>query len=381
MRVLYITNIPAPYKIVFFNELGKKLDLTVVFEAKGASNQGIKFNYNLETIQTFKAVFLSEGDIKEKTVNWKITKYLKEPYDKIVIGAYSYFTEMFALLWLKTRKKPYYLSTDGGMIKADENPIKKWYKTLLISGAKGYFSPSDMSDKYLEYYGAKKNAIYRYPFTSYKKSNQIEEIITDIEKEKLKTRLNIKEKYLVLGVGQFIYRKGWDLLLNAMEGISDDVALCLIGGKPIEEYKRIVEEKKLRHVYFKDFMKSEELSEYYKAADLFVLPTREDIWGLVINEAMNYGLPVITTTACVAGLELVQEGENGYLITNIDSESGCQKLTLKMTELVANKSLRDRMAQASLDKAKEYSIEKMAERYYLIINSSEIVDEKRNVSL
>lgn len=52
MRVLYITNIPAPYKIVFFNELGKKLDLTVVFEAKGASNQGIKFNYNLETIQT-----------------------------------------------------------------------------------------------------------------------------------------------------------------------------------------------------------------------------------------------------------------------------------------------------------------------------------------
>ena len=88
MRVLYITNIPAPYKIVFFNELGKKLDLTVVFEAKGASNQGIKFNYNLETIQTFKAVFLSEGDIKEKTVNWKITKYLKEPYDKIVIGAY-----------------------------------------------------------------------------------------------------------------------------------------------------------------------------------------------------------------------------------------------------------------------------------------------------
>lgn len=54
------------------------------------------------------------------------------------------------------KKKPYYLSTDGGMIKADENPIKKWYKTLLISGAVGYFSPSKVSDEYLCYYGAAK---------------------------------------------------------------------------------------------------------------------------------------------------------------------------------------------------------------------------------
>ena len=371
MRVLYITNIPAPYKIVFFNELGKKLDLTVVFEAKGASNQGIKFNYNLETIQTFKAVFLSEGDIKEKTVNWKITKYLKEPYDKIVIGAYSYFTEMFALLWLKTRKKPYYLSTDGGMIKADENPIKKWYKTLLISGAKGYFSPSDMSDKYLEYYGAKKNAIYRYPFTSYKKSNQIEEIITDIEKEKLKTRLNIKEKYLVLGVGQFIYRKGWNLLLNAMEGISDDVALCLIGGKPTEEYKRIVEEKKLRHVYFKDFMKSEELSEYYKAADLFVLPTREDIWGLVINEAMNYGLPVITTTACVAGQELVENYKNGFILNIKNENEMTYELNKKICLIFETSGMKQRMGKESLKMIEKYSIENMAVAYEKVLQRYE----------
>lgn len=381
MRVLYITNIPAPYKIDFFNELGKKLDLTVVFEAKGASNQGIKFNYNLETIQTFKAVFLSEGDIKEKTVNWKITKYLKEPYDKIVIGAYSYFTEMFALLWLKTRKKPYYLSTDGGMIKVDENPIKKWYKTLLISGAVGYFSPSKTSDEYLTYYGAKKERIHRYPFTSYGESKRLQCIVGAEEKSALRAKLRISESVLILGVGQFIYRKGWDVLLKAMVNVSGNTALYIIGGKNTREYENIIKETGLKHIYLKEFMDSENLVEYYKAADFFVLPTREDIWGLVINEAINFGLPVITTTSCVAGLELVQEGENGYLITNIDSESGCQKLTLKMTELVANKSLRDRMAQASLDKAKEYSIEKMAERYYLIINSSEIVDEKRDVSL
>ena len=245
--------------------------------------------------------------------------------------------------------------------------MRKWYKTFLISGAKGYFSPSDMSDKYLEYYGAKKNVIYRYPFTSYKKKNQIEEIITDIEKEKIKTKLNIKEKYLVLGVGQFIYRKGWDLLLNAMEGISDEVALCLIGGKPTEEYKRIVAEKKLQHVYFMDFMKSEELSEYYKAADLFVLPTREDIWGLVINEAMNYGLPVITTTACVAGQELVENYKNGFIL-NIKNENEISRnLNKKLSLFFETPGIKQKMGKESLKMIEEYSIENMAVAYSRVL--------------
>ena len=43
-KILFITNIPAPYRIDFYNELGKCFDLTVIFEAKGASDQGIKFN-------------------------------------------------------------------------------------------------------------------------------------------------------------------------------------------------------------------------------------------------------------------------------------------------------------------------------------------------
>ena len=50
------------------------------------------------------------------------------------------------------------------------------------------------------------------------------------------------------------------------------------------------------------------------ASDLFVLPTREDIWGLVINEAMSFGLPIITTRKCIAGTELITDGENGYLL-------------------------------------------------------------------
>ena len=58
---------------------------------------------------------------------------------------------------------------------------------------------------------------------------------------------------------------------------------------------------KCKNVYFIEFKKSEELNEYYKAADIFVHPTREDIWGLVVNEAMAKGLPVVTTNNVLQG--------------------------------------------------------------------------------
>ena len=60
-------------------------------------------------------------------------------------------------------------------------------------------------------------------------------------------------------------------------------------------------ENDLTNVHFVGFKTKEQLEDYYRAADLFVLPTREDIWGLVVAEAMAYGLGVITTNRCNAG--------------------------------------------------------------------------------
>ena len=62
------------------------------------------------------------------------------------------------------------------------------------------------------------------------------------------------------------------------------------------------------------------------AADAFVLPTREDIWGLVINEAMAYGLPVVTTDRCNAGLELIKNNVNGYVVHVDDKGELAKKL-------------------------------------------------------
>lgn len=79
-----------------------------------------------------------------------------------------------------------------------------------------------------------------------------------------------------------------------------------------ETHRRVftnTKENNLTQIHFEGFKTKEELAMYFKAADIFVHPTREDIWGLVINESMAYGLPVITTNKCVAGMELITNKE------------------------------------------------------------------------
>lgn len=368
-KVLFITNIPVPYRIDFYNELGKQVDLTVIFEAKGAADQGIKFNYNLKNIKNFKAVFLKDGDIFEKRIDTGIFKYLSEDYDEVVLTSYSYYTEMAYLILRKLLRKPYYLSSDGGIIKHGESIFKKHWKKFLISGAKGYFSPSAASDGYLEYYGAKKTLIHRYPFTSYYAAERIDAPLSTDEKREIKDKLQIPYNKMVLGVGQFIHRKGWDILLEACGLMSKDIGVYIIGGTCTKEYAEIVRKYNINNVFFLEFMSSEKLHEYYKAADLFVLPTREDIWGLVINEAMSFGLPIITTNKCVAGVELVANGVNGYLLQNLDADLCAAELGAKIQYIMDNYEVQKAYSKESLKKISSYSIETMALAYERILCS------------
>lgn len=350
-KILFITNIPAPYRIDFYNELGKYYDLTVLFEAKRAP--GITFNWKEDTIINFKAIFLKEGNIEEKKIDWNIFKYIRSlKYDRIVITNYAYATEMMALLSIKLRKIPYYYELDGAMVNYQEAKMKRAIKRFFLSGAKGYISPSKISDEYIKFYAGNKNKIYRYPFTSLKKSDILQNPVTHQEKANIKKQLNIVENKIILAIGQFIPRKGFDILLQAAQHINKEVGIYIVGGKPTPEYLKMQQDMNLTNVHFEGFKTKQELSLYFKAADIFVHPTREDIWGLVINEAMGYGLPTITTNKCVAGMELLPAE------CIIDTEN-VEQLSNSINKMLADESLCKELSKENLEKIKEYTIEKM----------------------
>ena len=100
----------------------------------------------------------------------------------------------------------------------------------------------------------------------------------------------------------------------------------------------------------------EKLKQYYMAADLFCFPTREDIWGLVINEAMGYGLPVITTDRCNAGIEMVKDDVNGYIIPVESVNDIVQKSAI----ILSDEDIQVRMGRESIKTAHRFTVESMS---------------------
>ena len=111
-------------------------------------------------------------------------------------------------------------------------------------------------------------------------------------------------------------------------------------------------------------MPREQVLELFKAMDIFALFTREDIWGLVVNEAMAYGLPVVSTNRCNAALELIRKGENGLLV-NVEN---LQQMENALLDLVEDEALRDRMGKQALRTIGEYTIENMAREHIAIFS-------------
>ncbi|MEI3327412.1 MAG: glycosyltransferase family 4 protein [Thomasclavelia sp.] len=358
MRVLFLTNIPFPYRVDFFNELGKLCKLTVLFERRQATDR----EWNVDKNLNYKAVFLKGKSIGHDTaICFEVLRHLNKKYDRIIVGGYSTPTGMLAIQYLNLKKIPFYLNCDGGYIK-HERKINYLIKKYFISKATYWLSTGKETSQYLLHYGAKKEKIYVYPFTSLYKKDILNKPLNEVEKELLKNKLSISDKKIVIFVGQMIYRKGIDVLLKAIYKLPKNISFYIVGGKPTEEYQKYINEYHLNNVFFFEFMDKKHLFQFYQISDIFVLPTREDIWGLVVNEAMANGLPVITTNKCVAGKELIKH--NGYIIP----ADNINVLAQSIYELINDSTKICSFSKRSLQIIKDYTIENMANIIFDILN-------------
>lgn len=353
-RVLFLTNYPSPYRVQFFDELGKYLDVTVLFSDRieekkhRSSSWFVQAEGHFRVVQLTKRIFTLKG----RDLCWDVTKWLRQDFDAIVVCGYSTPTILLAMAYMRLKRIPFYMEVDGGLIRRDSR-WKLWLKRRLMGCASAWISSGRYTTEYLVHYGAEREKVYTYPFSSLRESDLLNAPVSQEEKRQLREELGIGDKQLILTIGQFIHRKGFDILLKSAAKVKTDVTICFVGGQPTEEYLQLQKDLQLENVRFLGFMKKEELVRYYQAADLFVLPTREDIWGLVINEAMAYGLPVITTDKCVAGLELVEDGVNGYIVPVKDADALAEKMDALLTSDTAA------MGAAALAAVQDYTIEGM----------------------
>ncbi len=354
MKVLMFNHLPAPYLVEFLNMIGKDIDLTVIFkDATSFDREDSWLNYHFDS---FKADYLPKSFFKKMMF---LFKYLTSDYDLFWNADYSKLECILFTFCFKFRRKIVLMHADGGIpIPRVIDPII----SFVMNRADFFASSGAECDKYYTYYHVNPEKIIHYRFTS--QTNK------DIEKNKqfinrrdeFRKKFNVEEKIVLFSVGQQIPRKGYDILIQSMINISKDVVLVIAGGKPEENVKKIISENKLDNIQFVGFKTKDELSEYFCSADIFILPTRYDIWGLVINEAMSFGLPIISTNKCAAAIQFRNQFDNGIIVPIEDICS----LSKAINELVYDKELRDKYARNSLESIQEYTIENMVKDYQLL---------------
>ncbi len=353
-KVLFLTNYPAPYRVRFFDELARTLDVTVLFADRTEDQKHRNADWYIPGQGRFHAVQLERraAVFGTNALCLDVTAWLRKDFDAIVVCGYSNPTVMLAMAYLRLHRIPFYMEVDGGLIRR-EGRGKYLFKRALVRMASWWLSSGRATTRYLVHYGAEENRVFTYPFSSLDEGDIADAPAALEEMAALRQMLGSGEAKVVLAVGQFIHRMGFDVLLRAVPDLEPDTGVYFVGGTPTADYLRLREELGAERVHFVGFLKKEALTAYYRAADVFVLPTREDIWGLVVNEAMAYGLPVIATDHCVAALELVEDGVSGYLVPVEDAGL----LAERINRTLAGDT--EKMGAAALERVRPYTIQGM----------------------
>jgi glycosyltransferase involved in cell wall biosynthesis len=177
------------------------------------------------------------------------------------------------------------------------------------------------------------------------------------------------EPLTFLFCGQMILRKGVDLLLLAFDRLiarGFDVRLLLVGREAdLPKFLELVRPDTRSKICYEGFQAPERLPEYFGKGDVFVLPSRHDGWGVVVNQALAAGLPIITSDAVGAGLDLIENGINGMRVCANDPEA----LYSAMEAFARNRRLACEWGRRSREKAPNVASNAGAEKWVQVFDS------------
>jgi glycosyltransferase involved in cell wall biosynthesis len=184
--------------------------------------------------------------------------------------------------------------------------------------------------------------------------------------KKIRQLLNAENKKMVLSVAYLSEKKGLQYLIKACGQLNktrNDISLVIVGeGEYKNDLQSLADQNGINASfagYVPDLATFPDLATYYLAADVFVLPTLRDVWGLVINEAMACGCPVITTRNAAGSRDLVKNGVNGYVV----EEKNVKQLKNALEKILYDEVVKQRMKQASKDIIRNFSYENNAMGY------------------
>jgi len=334
VNVSFLTNTKAPYRKLQFEEFSKipNCKLAVYY----TNPQPLDRNWNVDPINGVHEFALRGLKVSKRYgyINFGLRKIVKES-DLLLIGGIEQPTYQLAVRLCKRYGKKYVLVFDGVSPKKIDavrrNYVKYKLKSKVINDASAIFGNGTVAIEYFtKAFGYPKEKIFNQYLTV-----NVERIMNFLsQKEEL--RKIYREKYaipmdseVVIYSGRLIKRKNVSLIVRALEGLDKTFLLILGDGEEKENILRLAENLRVTCKITEFIEDQDELFKSYYAGDLLVLPSYDEPWGLVVNEAMAAGLPVIVSNECGCYLDLVKDGENGFILTDLENPKILRSLILK----------------------------------------------------
>lgn len=363
-RVALVTNLLAHYRVKGFRLLKEMLHGKITFYLLTGEMEHRRYVIDNREAD-LPAVWLSgrtwhRPPSDDKHLN-DISPLTKENGDILILGGWdepSYFMLWF---WGVLRRKKIIFWIESTAFERDRRGLKEAYKKVLLKYAKGCIVPGDRASDYCVELGMDPEQIFRAPNATdgafyANRANELRQ-----KRSVIRNHLGI-EGVIILFVGRLVEEyKGVSTLIEAFSRLKSkekSVNLVVVGDGPSRtSYESLAKNLNVRNVYFLGEMNVEQLSQVYSVADIQVLPSRCEPWGFVLNEGMEFGLPLVVSEAVGAGADLVRPGENGFVFPVGKSDKLAEILQL----LVRDESLRKRMGEKSKEIIRDFTPEAWAE--------------------
>jgi glycosyltransferase involved in cell wall biosynthesis len=347
MKIIFVHPALMDYRLKIFEELNKVYDITFIFTTQGQGQAGVKEKHleiskewDYKIIRSDKIIVQGRPII---TYFKLIRELLKSKYDIILTSTNWYICFPIA----RITEKRFILLTEywywapkslaERLLYQLTRFIARHADAIITGGTKSY-------EAYLGF-GVKNEKIFKCIQCALDYSN--------LPTKDLRKELGIEEKKkIILYLSRIVAHKGLDYLIKAFALLEKEaeVALLIVGDGPFrQECEDLVKDLGAKNVFFMgrvfdDIIKA----AYYKVCDIFVLPavllgSAYDPWSLVINEAIAFGKPIITTDTVGAAYDLVKEGYNGYVVKN----KNVQELYTAMHKILLNPQLAKEMGKNS----------------------------------
>jgi glycosyltransferase involved in cell wall biosynthesis len=375
IRIAVVFPLPIPYRDRLFELVAAdpSIELTVFFCRRTRSGR----NWVPRSL-SYPHVFLRNMgvDVEGKRnalaayVNPSILGELRRGrFDVIVTSGLAHPTMQLAVLFAMGTGTPYVVWNESHHMRSRRlvRPFRSFkealYRIEVGRAAAGLVTGTYAAD-YLQSFGLSEDRVYLVANTTDVSRMMVAvDRCRGAEAVEERRRLGLEGKEVVLFVGRLVRVKGLQPLMDAFDSVRRQrphAALVLVGDGPMRQSIETWAGRGTHpQVILTGFKQVENLPLHYALGDVFVLPSIYEPWGTVVNEAMAAGLPVVTTRVVGASGDLVEDGDNGFIVP--DGDAGA--LAEAIIRLLGSKELRKRMGDRSRDRIASWTHEASARSF------------------